>query len=112
MSFPWSTLVCAGLALAAVLLAGSGLMLKSLGRLLSLDPGIDARNVMSLRMAMPPSSFQPDSAWQFYAQVLEQVSQVPGVSSAAVGNCPPLNGGCNGTVTPTGTIANSSPLKS
>ena len=72
-------------------------MLKSLSRLLSLDTGIDARNVLSLRMAMPPSSFQPDSAWQFYAQVLEQVSQVPGVSSAALGNCPPLNGGCNGT---------------
>ena len=91
-------LVVAEIALAAVLLAGSGLMLKSLGRLLSLDTGIDARNVLSLRMAMPPTSFQPDSAWQFYAQVLEQVSQVPGVSSAAVGNCPPLNGGCNGTI--------------
>lgn len=91
-------LVVAEIALAAVLLAGSGLMLKSLSRLLSLDPGIAARNVLSLRMAMPPTAFQPDSAWQFYAQVLEQVAQVPGVTSAALGNCPPLNGGCNGTV--------------
>jgi predicted permease len=91
-------LVVAEIALAAVLLTGSGLMLKSLGRLLSLDTGIDARGVLSLRMAIPPSEFQPDSASQFYRQVLEQVAQVPGVSSAAVGNCPPLNGGCNGTI--------------
>ena len=91
-------LVIAEIALAAVLLAGSGVMLKSLGRLLSLDSGIDARNVLSLRMAMPPTAFQPDSAWRFYADVLEQVAQVPGVSSAALGNCPPLNGGCNGTI--------------
>ena len=91
-------LVVAEIALAAVLLTGSGLMLKSLGRLLSLDTGIDARGVLSLRMAIPPSEFQPDSASQFYRHVLEQVAQVPGVSSAAVGNCPPLNGGCNGTI--------------
>jgi predicted permease len=73
-------------------------MLKSLGRLLSLDTGIDAGNVLSVRMAMPPSAFQPDSAWQFYDQVLEHAAQVPGVTSAALGNCPPLNGGCNGTI--------------
>jgi len=91
-------LVVAEIALAAVLLTGSGLMLKSLGRLLSQDPGIDARNVLSLRMAMPPSGFTPDSASLFYAQVLEQVAQVPGVISTALGNCPPLNGGCNGTI--------------
>ena len=91
-------LVVAEIALAAVLLAGSGLMLKSLGRLLSQDTGIDARGVLSLRMAIPPSEFQPDSASLFYRQVLDQVAQVPGVSSAAVGNCPPLNGGCNGTI--------------
>ncbi len=91
-------LVVAEIALAAVLLAGSGLMLRSLGRLLALDPGIEARNVLSVRMAMPPSAFQPDSAVLFYAQVLDQVAQVPGISSAALGNCPPLNGGCNGTL--------------
>lgn len=92
------TLVVAEIALAAVVLAGSGLMLRSLGRLLSLDTGIEARNVLSVRMAMPPSALQPDSAVLFYAQVLDQVAQVPGVSSAALGNCPPLNGGCNGTL--------------
>jgi predicted permease len=91
-------LVVAEIALAAVLLAGSGLMLKSLSRLLSLDTGIDARNVLSLRMAIPPSDFQPDSASLFYNQILDQVAQVPGVSRTAIGNCPPLNGGCNGTI--------------
>ncbi|HKP29739.1 MAG TPA: ABC transporter permease, partial [Gemmatimonadales bacterium] len=91
-------LVVAEIALAAVLLAGSGLMLKSLGRLLSLDTGVDARNVLSLRMAIPPSDFRPDSASLFYSQILDQVAQVPGVSRAAIGNCAPLNGGCNGTI--------------
>lgn len=91
-------LVVAEIALAAVLLAGSGVMLKSLGKLLSLDPGIDARNVLSLRMALPQADYQPDSASRFFAQVLEQVGQVPGVEHVALGNCPPLNGGCNGTV--------------
>jgi predicted permease len=70
-------LVVTEIALAAVLLAGSGLMLKSLNRLLSLDTGIDARNVLSLRMAIPPSDFQPDSASLFYSQILDQVGPGP-----------------------------------
>ena len=91
-------LVIAEIAVAAVLLAGSGLMLKSLGRLLSLDTGIESRNVLSLRMAMPQAAYQPDSASLFYAQALDQLGTIPGVSSVALGNCPPLNGGCNGTI--------------
>ena len=85
------------IALAIVLLAGSGLMLRSLAKLLDVDPGIDARGVLTLRFGAPVGAVR-DSMPGFYDRVLERVTALPGVAGAAVHNCPPLGGGCNGTV--------------
>jgi predicted permease len=85
-------------ALALVLLAGSGLMVRSLGKLLRVDPGFDAHNVLTLRLNVPPGGIARDSLPGFYDRLLTRLGAIPGVTGAALGDCPPLNGGCNRTV--------------
>jgi len=89
-------LAVAEIALAIVLLAGSGLMLRSLGKLLRVQPGFDASHLLSMRLNAP-NGFGRDSLPQFYQQILDRIAALPGVTGVALGDCPPLNGGCNGT---------------
>jgi len=91
-------LVVVEVALAIVLLAGSGLMIRSLAKLLAVDPGFDGRNVLTLRLTVPPGTLSRDSIPDFYAQLLDRLRAVPGVADAALNSCPPLNGGCNATI--------------
>jgi putative ABC transport system permease protein len=90
-------LVVAEVALAVVLLAGSGLMLRSLGKLLAINPGFDPKNVLTLRLTIPPGGMARDSMPAFYTELLDRLRAVPGVTDASLVNCAPLNGGCNGT---------------
>jgi putative ABC transport system permease protein len=92
------TLVVAEVALAFVLLAGSGLMIRSLGNLLAVNPGFDARDVLTLRLSVPAGEVAPDSMPGFYEQLQDGIAAVPGVRSVALADCPPLSGGCNGTI--------------
>ncbi len=84
------------IALALVLLAGSGLMLKSLAKLLRIEPGFDAEHVLTLRLN-PPADFGRDSLPGFYDLALRRLGAIPGVTGVGFSDCPPLNGGCNGT---------------
>ena len=84
------------IALALVLLAGSGLMVRSLGKLLGVDQGFDAARVLSLRFNTG-QEIGRDSLPGFYDTMLERLRSLPGVTSVAMQDCPPLNGGCNGT---------------
>jgi len=91
-------LVIAEVALALVLLAGSGLMLRSLGKLLNVDPGFTYDRILTLRMSVPPGAVAPDSMPGFYERMQERLAAVPGVRQVGLADCPPLNGGCNGTI--------------
>jgi len=90
-------LVVTEVALALVLLAGSGLMIRSLGRLLGIDPGFDARNVLTLRLNVPSAAYVRDSMPAFYAELTDRLGALPGVTDVSLSDCPPLAGGCNGT---------------
>jgi putative ABC transport system permease protein len=90
------SLIVAEVALAVVLLAGSGLMIRSLAKLLAVDPGFDAENVLTLRLN--PTGIARDSIPPLFTTLIERLEGLPGVQNAAVGDCPPLNGGCNFTV--------------
>jgi putative ABC transport system permease protein len=62
-------LVMAEVALALVLLAGSGLMVRSLSKLLSTDVGFDASGVFTARLTVPGGGVPRDSLPGFYVQV-------------------------------------------
>ena len=90
-------LVVAEVALAIVLLAGAGLMIRSLDRLMGVDTGFTADNVLTMRLNVP-QQVSRDSLPGFYDELLGRIQALPGVTEAALADCPPLAGGCNGTL--------------
>lgn len=79
------------IALALVLLAGAGLMMKSLYRLLSVDPGVRPERVLSMEMNLRTSQYDKDPAiLNFWQQVLDRVHALPGVEASALGTGVPL----------------------
>ena len=88
-----SLLVASEFALAVILLAGAGLMVRTFVALQHVDPGFDPHNVLSLMVGV--SGTEQATAGHtanFYQQVLDQVSAVPGVESAGAINHLPLAG--------------------
>ena len=90
-----NALVVAEIALAIVLLAGSGLMVRSLGELLAVRPGFDPQHVLTLRVNRAPD-WARDSIDRFFDAAVQRLSALPGVTSVGVGDCPPLTRGCYG----------------
>ena len=86
-------LVVGEIALAIVLLAGSGLMLRSLQELLAVRPGFDPERLLTLRMNRAPE-WSRDSIDRFYDATVERLAALPGVVSVGFGDCPPLSRGC------------------
>jgi predicted permease len=93
-----AVLVTAQIALALVLLAGAGLMIRSAERLRETGIGVDPTGLFTVRIDLPGAAYDSNRGQQFYAQLLERVSALPGVTSAALGVCAPVSGGCNGTI--------------
>jgi putative ABC transport system permease protein len=91
-------LVTAQIALALVLLTGAGLMVKSAARLQGTGIGVDGDGVLTMRFDLPRATYTEEKGRAFYAQLTERVRAVPGVESAALANCPPVTGGCSGTI--------------
>jgi predicted permease len=84
-----SALIAVQVALALVLLVGSGLMLRSFWKLRSVDPGVDTANVIAVGVSRGSGGERPQEA-AFYQQVLDEVSALPGVQSAGASNALPL----------------------
>ena len=93
-----AVLVTAQIALALILLAGAGLMIRSAERLRDTGIGVDPTGLLTVRIDLPSAAYDSDRGRQFYAQLLERVSALPGIRSAALGLCPPVSGGCNSTI--------------
>jgi predicted permease len=87
-------LVVSEVALSLVLLIGAGLMIRSLLRLSSVQPGFDPNNVLTARLTVPGTKFSsPAAQINFYDQVLRQVRATPGVESAGLIDSLPMNNG-------------------
>jgi putative ABC transport system permease protein len=87
-------LVVSEVALALVLLVGAGLLLRSLRNLFAIDPGFDSAHLLTMQVQEAGRRFNNnDSARaRFFAQALEAVRQVPGVTAAAFTSQLPLSG--------------------
>jgi putative ABC transport system permease protein len=91
-----SALVVIEVALSLVLLIGAGLMIRSLWKLQTIDPGFDERNVLTLNVQINKKQFaDPTQEAQFFDQVLQRVRSLPGVESAGAVDNLPLVGGSN-----------------
>jgi hypothetical protein len=78
-------------ALALVLLVSAGLLLRSLQHLFAVDPGFDGSHLLTMQVQTSGQKFNDDSTThRFFAQALESVRQVPGVTSAAFTSQLPL----------------------
>ncbi len=83
--------VVAELSLSLILLAGAGLMMKSLHILLSVSPGFQADRVLTMEMDLRTAQYDKDPAIRnFWQRVLDGARAVPGVQSASVGTVVPL----------------------
>lgn len=83
------------IALAVVLLAGSGVLVRSLMNLVAVSPGFDPRGVLTMRVNRA-AAWSRDSITRFYDVATERLRSVPGVTHAAMLDCTPQSGGCVG----------------
>ena len=89
-----SGLVVTQVALSVVVLAGAGLIVRSLSNLKSIDPGFDTRNV--LQFAISPELtgyYTKDKIEPLYRELQTRLSALPGVSSVSYSSDTLLDGG-------------------
>ncbi|HEX3085840.1 MAG TPA: FtsX-like permease family protein, partial [Pyrinomonadaceae bacterium] len=90
--------VIAQVALALLLLVGAGLLLKSLNRLQSVEPGFDPNNLLTMRVSLPMRKYDTDPKLiSFFKQAVDQIGSLPGVESVGAINTLPFDGPYSGT---------------
>src|SRR5690606_7932919 len=86
-------LVVTQVALALVLLAGAGLLLRSVERLLATPPGFDAENLLTMQIVATGRRFESEeAALQFFRSALDAAQSLPGVIDASLTSQLPLSG--------------------
>jgi predicted permease len=89
-----SILVITEMALALVLLVGAALLIRTFGALRGVNPGFDARNVLTMQMSLAGARFEKTAGVeQLERDGRQRIEGLPGVSSAAITCCLPLEGG-------------------
>jgi putative ABC transport system permease protein len=76
-------LVVAQVALAFILLVGSGLLMRSFARVMAIDPGFDATKVIHFRAAYEASYTDMTMLQGLQDRILEKMREIPGVESVA-----------------------------
>ena len=91
-----SALVAVEVALSLVLLAGAGLMIRSLWNLQKINPGFDEKNVLTMSVKVGKKQFaSATEEAQFFQRIQERVSAIPGVEATGAVDNLPLDGGSN-----------------
>jgi predicted permease len=86
-------LVAAEIALAFVLVAGAGLLLRSFERLSAADPGFESAGVLTARLSLPSARYPGEGdAAAFFARLRERVAALPGVQEVGLGSDLPWTG--------------------
>jgi putative ABC transport system permease protein len=74
----------------------TGLMLKSARQLLSVDPGFDPNNLLTMTVSLPNNKFEWKHNVVFSREVIDAVKALPGVTGAAVAQGVPMKPGTFG----------------
>jgi putative ABC transport system permease protein len=85
-------------ALTLLLLIGAGLTLRSLDRLMGVDPGFEPAHVVSFTMSLPPSRYTTgEQRRAFFNALQERLAAVPGVESVGFALGTPFTGSAGST---------------
>ncbi|MEP7381281.1 MAG: ABC transporter permease [Gemmatimonadota bacterium] len=85
-----AVLIAAEVALALVVVSGAGLLLTSLRALRAVDPGLDTDRVLAVELAPPDTRYRDARSAQYYADVTQRLSALPGVTSIGAIHLLPL----------------------
>jgi predicted permease len=104
-------LVVSEIALALVLAAGAGLLLRSFAKAMAENPGFEPAHLLTFQVALPAHSY-PTAPQVVRAeqQLVEQLAAIPGVTSATAGFTLPMAGQWHIAVTPEGVPLPKTPL--
>jgi len=93
-----SALLVSEVALALVLVAASGLLVRTFLHLLKVDPGFNATRVLTFELTLPQAKYpDKDQVAAVYRKVLDALRNIPGVQSAGVASPMPMSGGQEST---------------
>jgi predicted permease len=87
-----SAMIVSQIAMAIVLLVGAGLLLKSLNRLMHLDPGFSTERLLTFQSVLPGKKYNAASVAQFELNLRTRLQSLPGVKSVATSSAIPLTG--------------------
>ena len=91
-------LVVAQTAAALVLLVGAGLLARSFARLTGAELGFKPRDVLTFRVALPPTTYaQPGALARFSQQLVDRLAEIPSIESAGAATAVPLGREASGT---------------
>lgn len=77
------------LAATFILLAGGGLMVRSLASLLDVNPGFNPRNFFTAGMSLPAEQYaKPEQIQRFFLAVQQRVAALPGIDAVSFGSAP------------------------
>jgi putative ABC transport system permease protein len=81
------------IALSVILLSGALLLFRSLEGLQSVRPGINAANLLTLRVSLPGASYsKPSQTLQFFTRAVQEIESLPGVRAVSAVSHLPFNG--------------------
>jgi predicted permease len=86
------SLVMAQVALSMVVLAGAGLLLRTLEKLHGVDPGFDTKNVLLFSLHPGLAGYKPDGLLPIYSEVQGRIAALPGVLGVTYSSSPLLSG--------------------
>ena len=84
-------MVIGEVALSVVLIVGGGLMIRTVQRMMSIDPGFRSDGVLTMELSVPSTRYASgESIAAFYEELRHRVDALPGVQRAAVARLVPL----------------------
>jgi putative ABC transport system permease protein len=104
-------LIVAEIALSVILLMGAGLLVRSFVNVRAVEPGFDPRDVLTMRITLPPEKYRGMGAVNdFFQQLIDRLDETPGVAAVSVASQFPPQGPFStafrieGSAPPTGTM--------